>query len=131
DIRNPKLLEVLGIAEYKKHTGLTEFLSDSDFSIDDIIITDPKHGIDIIHSGVLAPNPAELLMNGRFGELMEQARERYDYIVVDTAPMSLVADTQLISKYSDLFLYVVRANYLDKRLLDVPKELNQNKRLKN
>lgn len=131
DIREPKILEILDVRQYKSHLGLTEFLSDDDLTLQDIVIHENRHEIDLIHSGAMAPNPAELLMNGRFAELMSQAREMYDYIVVDTAPMSLVADTQLIAKYSDMVIYIVRANYLDKRMLDVVQELSATKRLPN
>src|SRR5690606_2342364 len=58
-------------------------------------------------------------------------RENYDYVLVDTAPVGLVTDTLLISHNADLTIYVARANYLDKRLLDIPKELYEEGKLKN
>lgn len=131
DIRNPRLLEMLNITQYNKHKGITQFLSDSDTTVEDIIIDDKSLAFDVIHSGVLAPNPSELLMNGRFGVLLDAIKDKYDYIVVDTAPTSLVTDTQIIAGHADLFLYLIRANYLDKRMLEMPRELYRDKRLPN
>ena len=70
-------------------------------------------------------------MNGRYENIIEYAKANYDYIIVDTAPVNLVTDTLLLSKYADLFIYVSRVNYLDMRLLDIPKRLYEEKRLPN
>lgn len=131
DIRSPRLLEMLDKQQYTKHIGITQYLSDTSINIEDIIISDNRLDFDIVHSGALAPNPSELLMNGRFTELMEAVRDKYDYVIVDTAPTSLVTDTQIIAAHADLFLYIIRANYLDKRMLEMPKELYREKRLPN
>src|SRR5690606_40621567 len=60
---------------------------------------------------------------GYFSNIIQYAREHYDYILVDTAPVGLVTDTVLIAEHADMTIYVMRANYLDKRLLNIPKEL--------
>lgn len=70
-------------------------------------------------------------MNGHFDDVIKYARDHYDYILVDTAPVSLVTDTLLIAHNADLTLYVSRVNYLDKRLLQVPRELYLDGKLKN
>lgn len=131
DIRNPSLLNVLNMSHLSSHKGLTEFMAERHLQLEDVLLKKDDWEVDVIHSGVMAPNPSELLMNGRFQQLMEVANERYDYILVDTAPMSLVTDTQLIAGEADLFLYVVRANFLDKRMLDFSKEMYEQKRLPN
>jgi len=132
DIRNPKVLDYLSIKNLMSgRKGITHFLMDGDLSIDDIIIKDSSYEFDIISAGILAPNPSELLMNGRFQEMIDQAQNKYDYVVIDTAPVSLITDTQLISEQADLFIYVSRANYLDKRLLNIPRELYRDKKLPN
>ncbi len=64
-------------------------------------------------------------------ELFDTVDNLYDYIVVDTAAVGLVTDTLLISKHADLFIYVVRANYLDKRRLQIADTMYQEKRLPN
>jgi capsular exopolysaccharide synthesis family protein len=114
DLRKPKLKEYLKI---NHPLGLTDLLVDSNLSIKKIIFSHEKFGFDIVTSGQIPPNPSNLLMNNRFQEVLSYGEENYDYIIVDTAPLSLVTDTQIISTHADLFIYVVRANFLDKRLL--------------
>ena len=66
------------------------------------------------------------------GQILDYAKEHYDYVLVDTAPVGVVTDTLLLShNNADLFIYVVRANYLDKRFLTIPKKLHSEKRLSN
>ena len=88
-------------------------------------------GMDVYISGVIPPNPAELLLHPKVETLFTQLQAKYDYIVVDTAPVSLVTDTLMIGKYADMTIYVSRAGYLDKRLLSVPEMLYNEKRLPN
>ena len=88
-----------------------------------------KH--DIIISGAIPPNPAHLLTNGRFQELIEEAKLEYDYIIVDTAPTILVTDTMLVSQLADATLYILRANFTDKSLLGFSQDLFETNKLKN
>jgi len=71
------------------------------------------------------------LTNGRLETLLEEAKTVYDYIIVDTAPTILVTDTLLISQFADATLYIARANFTEKNLLDHSIELSKNKKLKN
>lgn len=129
DLRAPKITQYLGLPN---RNGITNYIVNSENSVLDII--KPLKGfenLDLLSSGIVPPNPAELLLNPKVGEMFEELRKIYDYIVVDTAPVNLVTDTLMLSKYADMFLYVSRANYLDKRLLEVPEKLYQEKRLPN
>lgn len=129
DLRAPKVTEYLGIPERK---GITNYITDEDIQLEDIIFNIPEiKNLDIISSGAIPPNPAELLMTKRVENLFTIVKEEYDIVIVDTAPVNLVTDTLLIGKYADMFMYVVRANYLDKRLLGVPQELYNEKKLPN
>lgn len=129
DLRAPKVTEYLGIPDRK---GVTNYITDDTLTIDDIKFNIPQvKGLDIISSGVVPPNPAELLMTKRVENLFTIVKQEYDIVIVDTAPVNLVTDTLLIGKYADMFMYVVRANYLDKRLLAVPQELYNEKKLPN
>ena len=131
DLRAPKVTEYLGL-ESKK--GVTNYITSNDLTLDELKFQIPQAPtLDIISSGAIPPNPAELLSGDNVKNLFEEidTEQDYDYVVVDTAPVNLVTDTLLISKYADMFLYIVRANYLDKRLLAVPQELYKNKRLPN
>lgn len=131
DLRNPQ------IHNYTEHSkdemGLSNYLHDTNFDWKIAVIQGfekyPQH--DTLLSGSIPPNPTQLLTNGRFEGLLNEARELYDYIVVDTAPTILVTDTMLISKYADATLYLVRSGFTEKALLDFSKNLNSEKRLKN
>jgi len=121
------------INEKKDKTGLSNYLHDTKVNWKNLIIKGfkehPDH--DILISGSLPPNPAHLLTNGRLETLLEEAKTVYDYIIVDTAPTILVTDTLLISQYADATLYITRANFTEKNLLDHSIELSKNKKLKN
>jgi len=129
DLRAPKVTEYLGLSDRK---GVTNYITNDELSVDDLVFKlDGFENLDIISSGVVPPNPAELLMTKRTENLFTIIKEEYDYIIVDTAPVNLVTDTLLIAKYADMFMYVARANYLDKRLLTIPQSLYNEKRLPN
>lgn len=129
DLRAPKLTEYLDVSNAK---GVTNFILDETLELDKIKINLEKHkGLDIYTSGVIPPNPAELLLHPRVDTLFDSLKENYDYIIVDTAPVNLVTDTLLLSKRADLFIYVTRANYMDKRMLSTPQYLYKENRLPN
>ncbi len=132
DFRFPKFHEVIDLPNGKATTGFTNYIMSTDISIEDIIYTekgeDPLH---VIPPGVIPPNPSGLLMNERVQTMFEYLEKNYDYIVVDTAPVSLVTDTLLISKFADLTSYVVKENFSDKRLLSIPEKYYQEGRLVN
>ncbi|WP_340077613.1 polysaccharide biosynthesis tyrosine autokinase [Leptobacterium sp. I13] len=129
DIRNPKLH--LFLKKSLKRDGLTDYLHNHLLKSRDIIgaYEVNNNHIDVIQSGKIPPNPAELLMSDRMGGLLDNMAAKYDFVIVDTAPAMLVTDTLLISRYAHHTIYVTRAGYTDKRLLNFPKELYQDKRL--
>ncbi|MBU3010322.1 polysaccharide biosynthesis tyrosine autokinase [Polaribacter vadi] len=129
DLRAPKVTEYLGIPERK---GITNFITNESLTLEDIKFTISEiKDLDIIASGVIPPNPAELLLGDRIKQLFAEVKQDYDFIIVDTAPVNLVTDTFLISKYADITLYVSRANYLDKRMLKVAQNLYTEQKLNN
>ena len=107
--------------------GLTEYLIDDSIEAKSIINTLLVHTntIDLIYSGKIPPNPSELLMNEKFGKLIEEVSLDYDYVVVDTAPLMVVTDTLLLTKYSNHLLYVVRAGSTEKKVLEFPMKLKE------
>lgn len=128
DIRNPKLAEYIPI----RSEGVTNYLSKQDKDLSSYITKlDNFEDFHVLSSGVIPPNPVELLMNDKINKMFAELKETYDYIIVDTAPVSVVTDTLLIAKNADAFIYVVRANYLDKRLLHVPEMFYNQKKLPN
>jgi tyrosine-protein kinase Etk/Wzc len=128
DIRNPRLDDYLTLPD----RGVTNYLSSKDLVLEDLIVKyNGYEDFYILPAGIIPPNPAELLMNKKVDTLFETLKKQYDYIIVDTAPVSLVTDTLLIAKHSDCFIYVARANFLEKRMLNIPNTLNREQKLTN
>ncbi len=118
DIRNPQLHRYIADGD-KNHEGLTDFIVRDDISIKSIVKKSEFHpNLDIMLSGAIPPNPTELLMLPKVATIFKELEKDYDYVIVDTAPSMLVADTILINKYADTTLYVVRAGYTEKKLLE-------------
>ncbi|MBU2938635.1 polysaccharide biosynthesis tyrosine autokinase [Lacinutrix sp. C3R15] len=129
DIRVPKATNYLKI---KNDKGITNYIGNEKLTAKEVTTQiEDNPFLEVISAGVVPPNPSELLMNDRVGELFEAVKNKYDYIIVDTAAVGLVTDTLLISKYADMFVYVVRANYIDKRQLHIAQTMYSEKRLPN
>ncbi len=129
DIRAPSIKPYLGI---RGKVGVTNYIVNTDLTPKDLVVPVPNiENLDLISSGDLAPNPAELLMTERIKDLFEYAKENYDYVIVDTAAYSMVTDTLLISKYAEAFLYVIRVNFLDSRALKYIQSLYRENKLPN
>lgn len=123
DLRKPKIKKYLKLSS---HIGLTNYLIDGDCELVDIIETKNDLGFDIIQSGSIPPNPSSLLLNKRLESLMIECQKNYDYILIDSPPVTAVTDAQLLGKFCDLVIYVVRANFVDKRLLRITRKLYEN-----
>ena len=128
DIRNPRLDEYLTLPD----RGVTNYLSSKDLALEDLVVKyDGFEDFHVLPAGIIPPNPAELLMNKKVDTLFDTLKSQYDYIIVDTAPVSLVTDTMLIAKHADCFIYVARANFLEKRMLNIPNTLYREQKLPN
>ncbi|MCK7590216.1 polysaccharide biosynthesis tyrosine autokinase [Subsaxibacter sp. CAU 1640] len=131
DLRNPQIHNYTD--HNKDEAGLSNYLHDASFDWKKALFKGfekyPEHYT--LLSGSIPPNPTQLLTNGRFEKLLSEAKENFDYIVVDTAPTILVTDTMLISQWADATLYLVRAEFTEKNLLDFSKNLHETGRLKN
>jgi capsular exopolysaccharide synthesis family protein len=128
DIRNPRLDEYLSMP----NQGLTNYLSSNDLRIEDLVVKcDGYENLYVLPAGIIPPNPAELLMNKKVETLFNELKSQYDYLIVDTAPVILVTDTLLIAKHADCFIYVVRANFLEKRMLAVINAIYKDGKLPN
>ncbi|MCH5224955.1 MAG: polysaccharide biosynthesis tyrosine autokinase [Muribaculaceae bacterium] len=105
------------------HKGLTNYLSGTTDDWKGLVVkAEVNPNLSILPIGKMPPNPAELLENGRLGTIIEQAKEDYDIIFLDCPPVNIVVDTQLVAKYADRTLFVVRAGLLERSAL---KELNE------
>jgi len=130
DIRNPQLQRYN--TSMKSVKGLTEYLyGDID---DPNLIIHPSgfnNFCDFIYSGSVPPNPTDLLENGRYNDLLESLKDRYDYIVLDTAPLMLVTDSFLIADTADVTIYVTRSEVTEKDFMQFANKNIESNKIKN
>jgi capsular exopolysaccharide synthesis family protein len=113
DMRKPKLFQEFGI---NNNVGLSSYFSNQE-SLDGIIQASNKiPTLDIITSGPIPPNPAELIASEKCDELFKALKERYDYIIIDTPPLGLVTDAFLLMRHTDVNLFIVRQGITNKNI---------------
>jgi tyrosine-protein kinase Etk/Wzc len=94
----------------------------------DCVSRTPIEFFDYLPAGPHPPNPAELLLNGEFLELLDNLKNNYDYVLLDTPPVGLVTDGIMAMKHADLSIYIFRANYSRSDfLLNLQRIININK----
>jgi capsular exopolysaccharide synthesis family protein len=94
-------------------------------------VGDATPSLFILPAGPIPPNPAELLMSGKMAHLMAELKQQYDIIIIDTAPVGAVVDAQIIGKYANVSLYIVRQRYSFKSSLQVVNDVLLNSNLRN
>ena len=122
DMRKPTLHKLLGISNKE---GLSTFLI-GHHEIDEIIKHTLVENFDIIPSGIIPPNPAELLSSQKFSDLINLLKTIYDVILIDNSPSSLVTDSNIVQKHTDLDLFVVRQGYSHKTLIHLINQFAEN-----
>ncbi|MGY8950853.1 MAG: polysaccharide biosynthesis tyrosine autokinase, partial [Flavobacteriales bacterium] len=126
DLRRPKLYEGFNV---DNSIGLSTVL-DGSSSVDEVI-SNVEENLDIIIAGPLPSNPADVFLSDKFEELINTLKNKYDKIIIDTAPIGLVADAYMIMKHTDVNMYVVRQNYTNKDVLRFVNDLEENNRVEN
>jgi len=128
DLRNPQLQRFEKDA--RTHLGVSDYLANDNLKLQEIILNSKNNdNLDLLPSGSIPPNPSELWRRKKTEEMFTDLEEIYDYIIVDTAPTILVTDTFLINKWADLTLYVVRAGYTEKKLLEFARDAKNDGKL--
>ena len=117
ELRLPKVIAYLGL-RHAVGTGLVEAILDPSLTLASVARQCPPFGFDILPAGRTPASPYDLLKLPRLGELLEEARRRYDCIIVDTPPLVPFADCRLLEKWVDGFLVVVAAHKTPRRLLE-------------
>ncbi|MDD5406886.1 MAG: polysaccharide biosynthesis tyrosine autokinase [Sulfurovaceae bacterium] len=115
DMRKSKLLREFPSVNVK--AGMSSLLVDK-ATLDDVIVH-IEENLDVIFAGKVPPNPSELLLSSSIEKIVNELKNNYDYIIIDTAPIGLVTDTMILLKKQihDLFLVVIRSGFTDKTLL--------------
>ncbi|WP_294248294.1 GumC family protein [uncultured Chryseobacterium sp.] len=130
DIRNPQLQRYN--TSRRGLAGLTEYLYSAETRLEDIIhVTSFNPHCDVIYSGMIPPNPTDLLSNGRYELLLDSLKSKYDYIIIDTAPLLLVTDTFLFADLADATIYVTRSRYTEKSLIEFANSNIDSQKIKN
>lgn len=115
DIRRPVLAHSFGMSNRE---GITTFLCGQTDDWESLVQPSTENdNLYVMPAGPVPPNPNELLLSHRLDEMMEQAREIFDYIIIDSAPIGLVSDSLLVARVSDVQLYVTRASYSTRRCI--------------
>jgi capsular exopolysaccharide synthesis family protein len=115
DLRRPSVGKQFGIPNYQP--GVANLILKS-HTFDECLVQDEESNIDILTAGTIPSNPQELLADKGFGELIEQLKMQYKYVVVDTAPTQAVSDSMVIANSCDSVIYVVRADSTSEKLIN-------------
>lgn len=127
DIRKPTIAESFGLPQ---KGCLTDYLAEPSLTVNDVIIPSGEHpNLDIIPCGTIPPNPTELLQTTRLDDLFAELRKRYDYIIVDTAPIAMVSDTYLLDRIADMTIFVCRYKYTPAEMIDYINQVIDQKRM--
>ena len=115
----------------KPKEGLSDYLAGNVKDAGKLLVQMPENqNLWILPVGSIPPNPTELLENPRFGQLIEEMKQRFDYIIIDCPPVEVVADAQLIDKYADRTIFVLRAGLFERSMLPVFEKLYEDKKYK-
>ncbi len=130
DIRRPRLAELFGINDHKH--GITNLLVKDNPTAeelqDQILPSGVNKNLDLLMAGPIPPNPAELIARNSLDIIINLLKEKYDYIMIDTAPVGLVTDTLQIARVVDASIYMCRADYTPKSSFNLINALaNENK----
>ena len=113
DMRKPKLFQEFGL---NNNVGISSFLSNKEPFENIIQTTSQISNLDIITSGPIPPNPAELIASEKCNEFFDLLKEKYDYIIIDTPPLGLVTDAFLLMRFADVKLFIVRQGVTNKSI---------------
>ncbi len=127
DLRKPQLVQDLGI---KNDTGVSTYLIGKTL-LEDVIFKTNIENLDIIPSGPVPPNPAELLTKKETKELLEKLKDRYDYIIIDTPPVGIVSDAMMLMSLADINVFILRENYSKKQYIKTINEYYTQGKVKN
>lgn len=130
DIRKPGLNKVFHLSN--RAIGITNYLSNPEHTnlLDTIQHSDISPNLDILPGGPVPPNPTELVAREHLDHAIEELKKHYDYIILDTAPIAMIADTSIIGRVADMCVYVCRADVTPKEGFEYINTLIREKKFK-
>ena len=123
DLRRPMIHNLFN---FEKENGISDFISEAPLEYKSYIKRGFTHNLDIITSGIIPPNPSELLASKNMNILLEELSKEYDYILIDSPPAIAVTDSMVLASKVDLMLLVVRVGRADKEVIRRAKEMLHN-----
>ena len=133
DIRKPRMAELFGIGD-RQH-GITNILANEECNWEEVqahtVASCVNHNLDFLMAGPTPANPGELMVRKSLKQTIALLKEHYDYVIIDTAPVGLVADTLQLSKLADRTLFVCRADFSTKSSFTYINKLDEQKKLPN
>lgn len=133
DIRKPRMAELFSIGD-RQH-GITNILANEECNWEEvkaqIVTSGVNHNLDLLTAGPTPANPGELMVRKSLKQTIALLKEHYDYVIIDTAPVGLVADTLQLSKLADRTLFVCRADFSTKSSFTYINKLDEQKKLPN
>lgn len=131
DIRKPGLNKVFHLSHKEK--GITQYLVDPEHT--DLLslcqTSSESENLYILPGGIVPPNPTELVARQTLDQAIEILKKHFDYVLLDTAPIGMVTDTQLIARVADLSVYICRADYTHKSHYELINDLKKDHKLPN
>ncbi|WP_299708101.1 tyrosine-protein kinase [uncultured Pontibacter sp.] len=128
DLRKPRLMQDIGLSN---EVGITNFIITDKLSVSDILTpVQEVPGLYAIGSGPIPPNPAELMLSSKVQFLLEELKDSFDYILIDTAPVGQVADAFTIAPYANSSVYIIRYGYTRKNQVEIIDDIYKTDKLK-
>jgi tyrosine-protein kinase Etk/Wzc len=127
DLRKPKIFNDFNL---DNSIGLSSYLGGKSTLAEAIRKTDIPN-IDLITSGPIPPNPAELLESKLMSDLLSNLKDKYDYIIIDTPPIGIVSDGFALTKYSDINIFIIRQEYTSHKMIEKIDSLYREEKIKN
>jgi len=129
DIRRPNLSTFFSLG---KNLGVISYLTGEETDLDKLIYRNINGtDLDVLTSGIIPPNPNELLMDSMLDELFAKLRDKYEYIIIDSSPVGIVSDAFLLKRISDVSLFVLRAGLTPKSAMSLANSIYHEDRLNN
>ena len=127
DLRKPKIFDDFEITNDK---GIVNYLIEES-DLEEIKQPSGIEHLDLILSGPIPPNPAELIIGDRMKTFIEELKKEYDYVILDTPPLGLVSDAFELMPYVDASLYMIRQGYTKKAMLRMINDRYKSSEVKN
>jgi len=118
DLRRPSIAKMLGRGDAHRGWGLVDAILDRRLSLEQIAWRREPFNVSVVTSRRPQADTYELLANGRFGELVHEARQRFEYVIIDTPPVLPTADSRLLAEWIDGYVILVSGDSTPRRLLE-------------